>query len=285
MPVHERGYTHWQPTGLRADPAWWVIARRGLSGPLRQRWTMILLFVAMTPAVVRGVTIFIKARAGEMLDLVVGSEWASITAGGFLAFVETQRFFIFLITMILGAGLIARDRRENGLALYFSRPLGLGDYLLGKGLIILGGYLAVTLFPVLVLCLFAYLIDPGAVGLEILLLTPLRLTVFCTLAGASLSLVLLALSSLATRTVLVVVWWAVVIVGGEMVGNIGQALGLDSLQFANVLGHWHNAGSLLLGTDPRLPISPWASLVFCALAVVGALAILRARIRPVEVVS
>ncbi len=285
MPVHERGYTRWQATGLRADPAWWVIARRGLLAVLRYRWLLILLAVAWIPAIVKGAVIYGKAKAGQILELTVGGHWASIAPSGFLVFLEGQRFFVFLLTVILGAGLIARDRRENGLALYFSRPLGLGDYLLGKTLIVLGGYLAVTLAPVLLLCFFAYLIDPGAVGLDLLLWTPLRISLFCLLTGGGLALVLLAFSCLATRTVLVVVWWAVLCLGGEMVGNIGQGLGLASLQYANVLGNWHNAGSLLLGAAPRLPVSPWASLALCLLAVAGALAVLRARIRPVEVVS
>ena len=33
MPVHERGYTHWNPSGARVDPPWLVIARRGLLPP------------------------------------------------------------------------------------------------------------------------------------------------------------------------------------------------------------------------------------------------------------
>lgn len=286
MPIHERGYTRWQSSGLRADPAWWVIARRGLSGPLRHRWTFFLLVIAWFPAVVKGVGIYGKARAGDLIDLVgAAGGWTSITASGFLGFVEGQRFFVFLLTMILGAGLIARDRRENGLALYFSRPLGLVDYLAGKSIVVVGGYLAVTLAPVLLLCLFAYLVVPGADGTSLLLWIPLRMIVFCGLTGAGLASILLALSSLATRTVLVVVWWAVLCMGGEAVGNIGHALGLTSLQYVNFLGHWHNAGTLLMGAEPSLPIAPWSSLVFCVAAVGVALAVLSARIRPVEVVA
>jgi len=235
--------------------------------------------------VVKGGIIFFKAKAGQIIDLAAGGQWTSISAAGFLAFVEGQRFFVFLVTVILGAGLIARDRRENGLALYFARPLGLVDYLAGKSLIVVGGYLAVTLVPVLLLCLFAYLVDPDAAGLELLLLTPLRLMIFCLLAGTGLALAILALSSLGTRTVLVVVWWAVICLGGDAVGGIGEAVGVPGLQYANFLGHWHNAGALLLGADPRLPVSPWASLGLCALSVAVALAVLRTRIRPVEVVT
>jgi ABC-type transport system involved in multi-copper enzyme maturation permease subunit len=285
MPVHERGYVRWRPSGQRAAPAWWVIARRGLGAALQHRWLLLLLAVAWVPAIVKGVIIFIKARAGQFIDLTVGGQWASITPAGFLSFVDGQRFFVFLVLAILGAGLIARDRRENGLALYFARPLDLRDYLAGKTLIVLGGYLAVTLAPAWLLCLFAYLVDPAAVGLELLISTPLRLLVFCLATGAGLGAVVLALSSLATRTVLVVVWWTVLSLGGVAVGGIGQALGLGPLQFANLLGHWHNAGALLLGGAPKLPISPWLSLAVCILLFAGALAILRARIRPVEVVA
>lgn len=285
MPVHERGYVRWQPSGQRAAPAWWVIARRGLGTSLQYRWLLLLLAVAWIPAIVKGVIIFIKARAGQFVDLTIGGQWASITPAGFLAFVEGQRFFVFLVLAVLGAGLIARDRRENGLALYFSRPLTLRDYLAGKLTIVVGGFLAVTLAPAWLLCLFAYLVDPAAVGLELLLGTPLRLLVFCLATGAGLGAIVLALSSLATRTVLVVVWWTVLSLGGVAVGGIGQALGLGALQYGNLLGHWHNAGTLLLGGAPRLPIPPWVSLAICALLLVGALAILRARIRPVEVVT
>ena len=32
MPVYDRGYTHWEPSGRPSYPAWWVIARRGIVG-------------------------------------------------------------------------------------------------------------------------------------------------------------------------------------------------------------------------------------------------------------
>ena len=133
MPVYERGYTHWTcPPQAKVDPPWWVIARRGLLAPLQRRAFLLLLFMAWVPAIVKGSIIYIKARAGQLLDLATGSSWTSIDPAGFLAFVEGQRFIVFLFTTLIGARLIARDRQENGLALYFSRPLSLGDYVAGK---------------------------------------------------------------------------------------------------------------------------------------------------------
>ncbi len=244
----------------------------------------MLLFGSFVPAIVKAVIVFFKAKAGQFMDLAVGGDWTSVTPAGFLSFIEGQRFFVFLITVIVGAGLIARDKRENGLSLYFSRPISLLDYLGGKVLVVLAAYSAVTLVPSLLLCLFAYLVDPTAAGLDLLLLTPLRLLVISVFTGAGLSLVLLSFSALGTRTVLVVVWWAVLCLGGEALGNMGDGIGLDSFQYINFLGHWHNAASLLMSAPARLPVPPVASLAICLALIAGSAMVLRRQIKPVEVV-
>lgn len=284
MPVYERGYTHWTRSAGPIDPPWWVIARRGLLTPLQKRGMLLLLFVAWVPAIVKGGIIYFKARAGELIDLAGGGNWTSIEPAGFLAYVESQRFFVYLFTALVGASLISRDRRDGGLSLYFSRPLTVRDYVVGKALIIIGWYLAVTLVPAWLLCVFAYLVEPAATGMQVLLLTPLRLLVFGAFCGAGISLVLLAFSCLGTRTIYVVVWWTVLFMGTEAVSGLFSLIGARSLQIINFAGNFHNAGTLLFGGSPRLDISPWWSLVVCVAWMTAALVILRRQIRPVEVV-
>ncbi len=284
MPVYDRGYTHWEPSPRQARPAWWIIAKRGITEPLKKRWLLVLLLAAWVPAIVKAVTIYLKLKAGNLADLL-GGGWASIDPGGFLAFMEGQRFFVFVLLAIVGAGLVATDRRDNGLSLYFSRPLGLKAYIGGKSAIIMFFYFMVTLFPVYALCVFAYLIAPEATGLDLLLLTPLRATAYCLLAGASISLVLLAFSSLGKRSIFVMVWWAIMVMGTETIGAIAEGLGENSVQVANFLGQYHNAGSLLFSTPARLEVDPWVSLATLLLWTAGAIWILRRQIRPVEVVS
>jgi len=284
MPVYDRGYTHWEPSGRRANPAWWTIARRGIAVPLKKRWLLVLLLASWVPAIVKAVTIYFKLKAGNMADLI-GGGWTSIDPGGFLAFMEGQRFFVFVLLAIVGAGLVATDRRDNGLSLYFSRPLGLASYIGGKSAIIMFFYFIVTLFPVYALCVFAYVIAPDATGLDLLLLTPLRATVYCVLAGASLSLVLLAFSSLGKRSIFVMVWWAIMVSGTETIGAIAEGLGKDKLQVVNFLGQYHNAGSLLFSTSARLEVNPLVSLATLVLWTAVAVWVLRRQIRPVEVVS
>lgn len=284
MPVYERGYTHWEPSNRRAHPAWWVIAKRGIAQPFKSRWMFVLVMAAWVPAIIKAVMIWVKLKAGDLVDAFSGG-WSSIDPQGFLVYLEQQRWSVFVILAVVGAGLIAADRRDNGLSLYFSRPLGLKSYIGGKGLVILFYYLLVTLFPVYVLCIFAYLIAPDAVGIELLLLTPLRATLYCLLSGISLSLILLAFSSLGTRSLFVMVWWTIMVMGTEALGNIGKGINSTALQAVNFLGNYHNAGAPIFSTGGRLDVSGWVSLLI-VLAMTGwAVFTLYRRIRPVEVVS
>jgi ABC-type transport system involved in multi-copper enzyme maturation permease subunit len=284
MPVYDRGYTHWEPSTGRAWPAWWIIARRGIAEPLRRRWLLLLMILGWVPAIVKGGIIYFKLKAGDIADLL-GGGWTSIEPEGFLSFMEGQRFFVFVFLAIVGAGLVATDRRDNGLSLYFSRPLGLTSYIGGKSLIVIFYYCLVTLFPVYALCIFAYLIAPEAAGLDLLLLTPLRATVYSLLAGGSISLVLLAFSSMGKRSIFVMVWWTIMVSGTETIGAIAEGLGRHSVQAVNFLGQYHNAGSLLFSSSPRLEVNPWLSLLIVLAWTAVAVLVLRNRIRPVEVVS
>lgn len=284
MPVYDRGYTHWEPSAERSFPAWQTIARRGITEPLKSRWLLMLVIGSWIPALVKGTMIYFTIKAGDILDVLSGG-WSSIDPEGFLSFMEGQRFPVFALLAIVGAGLIAGDRRDNGLSLYFSRPLDLKSYVGGKALIIMFYYFVVTLFPTLALCLFSYLIAPEAGAVDLLFLIPLRAVAFCTCTGLSISLVLLAFSSLGKRSLFVMVWWTILVMGTETVQWIAKGLGNTNLQALNFLGNYHNAGAILFGAEARLGVSGWASLAVVLLWTAGAIFVLHHRIRPVEVVS
>lgn len=288
MPVYDRGYTHWEPSGKRAWPAFLVIAKRGISGPLKKRWMLLLLLMGWIPAIVKGGFIYanlkINVDAVKLIDLpAIG--WTSIQPAGFLSYVQQQWYFVFLILAIVGSGLIATDRRDNGLSLYFSRPLGLISYIGGKTLILLFFYCMVTLFPVYALCLFAYFIAPSATGMEMLLVIPLRTTAYCLLTGVSMSLVLLAFSSVGKRSIFVMVWWTILIFGSKTIAGIANGLGKSHWDVVNFLDQYHNAGAVLFSADGKLHVSEGVSFLVILAWTAAALWLLWLRIRPVEVVS
>jgi ABC-2 type transport system permease protein len=284
MPVYDRGYRHWSPSGRRTAPPWWVIARRGIAAPLKRRGFLALLIAAWIPAVVKGALLYFAYRAGGLAKLVPGS-WTAADPPAFFAFIKVQSLAVLIVLAITGAHLITRDREENGLALYFARPLTLADYVLGKGLIILIFFLGVTLLPALALTVFGYLATAGAPGLELLLVTPLRLALHCAVMGASLSLVLLALSASGRRTVFVVIAWALLMAGTPGVARIVALFAGPVAYLVDFPAQYQQAGSVLFGAKPPLEYSPAISWLAIALYTGIAWIVLRRRIRPVEVVS
>lgn len=284
MPVYERGYRHWEPSGRAAAPPWWVIARRGILAPLRRRRFLFLLLLAWVPAIVKGTILYFSYQAGDLLKMLGGS-WTDIDAAGFFAFIERQETFVMILLAIVGSPLVTLDRQENGHALYFARPLTLFDYVAGKGLIALFYVLIVTLAPVLLLAVYGYLVTAGATGMDMLLLTPLRATAFCLFAGASLSLVLLALSAAGRRTVFVVLGWLLLFVGTPAISRILTLFGGSWMRLLDFPAQYYHAGSVLFGAPGRLDYPPLVSWVLVLAWTAGAWLLLRQRIRPVEVVS
>ncbi len=284
MPVYERGYRHWEPSGRRTAPPWWAIARRGIVEPLRSRRFLPLLLLAWVPAIVKGAILYFSYRAGRLADLLGGS-WTSVAAPGFFNFLEKQRWIVLIVTAVVGAGLIARDRQENGLALYFARPVRLREYVAGKGLIILFYFFAVTLLPALALAVYGYLVTAGSTGLDLLILTPLRTLLFSALMGVSLSLVMLALSALGRRTVFVAMGWLLLFMGTEAVGKLLALFGGPWMKVVDFPGQYYNAGSALFGAKPPLGYPALVSWALVAGWTALACWLLARRIRPVEVVS
>lgn len=284
MPVYERGYKHWEHSGRRAAPPWWVIARRGIMEPLKGRRFLALLVLGWIPAIVKGGILYFTYKAGDLARLL-GNTWADIESPGFFVFLEKQKYFVVILMTVIGAQLIAKDRRDNGLALYFARPLTLVDYVAGKTGVVLFYYFMATLFPVIAVSIFGYLVTSGETGLQMLVLIPLRAVVFCTATGVSLSLVLLALSSLGTRAVYITVGWILLCLGTEHLATILVHFNDDWMRIIDFLFQYHNAGAWLFGAQTNGDLSPIVSGVMVVFYTLVAAGVLRRRIRPVEVVE
>ena len=94
--------------------------------------------------VVQAVRLYISANFAQLALLAP-------TAETFRQFLEQQDFFVFVITIYVGAGLIANDRRANALQIYLSKPLTRAEYVLGKLAILMSFLALVTWLPAIVL--------------------------------------------------------------------------------------------------------------------------------------
>ncbi len=109
----------------RTGATWWVIARAGVMERLRERKFLGLLLVAWGPFIVRAVQLYVAANYSQ-------ASFLAPSAGTFREFLSQQSLFVFFITLYVGSGLIANDRRANALQIYLSKPLTRVEYVVGK---------------------------------------------------------------------------------------------------------------------------------------------------------
>src|SRR5262249_58736949 len=105
---------------------------------------LALLLFALAPFIVRAVQLWISSNYPQASILAPSAET-------FRQFLEQQSFFVFVITIYVGAGLIANDRRANALQTYLPQPLIRSEYILGKLSLLFVFLLLVTLVPALLL--------------------------------------------------------------------------------------------------------------------------------------
>jgi ABC-2 type transport system permease protein len=125
MPIHDQGYRRYGGRRIPHGGRWWVIARAGIAERVRQRRLLALLVFAWLPFLVRAVQMYIATNFQQ-------ASFLAPTADTFREFLNQQGFFIFFVTIFVGSGLLADDRRANALQIYLSKPLTRIEYVTGK---------------------------------------------------------------------------------------------------------------------------------------------------------
>ena len=120
MPIHDQGYRRYGGTRAAVGRAWQVIAGAGIRSIVAKRAFIALMLFAWAPFVVRAVQIYVSANFQQAAFLAPKGET-------FREFLDQQGVFVFFVTIWVGAGLIANDRRANALQLYLSKPLSAAE--------------------------------------------------------------------------------------------------------------------------------------------------------------
>jgi ABC-type transport system involved in multi-copper enzyme maturation permease subunit len=155
--VREKGYYHWDGRLEERRFNWWPITRTGIMLAFKKKGFRFLFAGAFLPGVVFLAFIYISENLESLKSMIGGSNrLISVTPGSFKFFFTFGPFLFLMIMMLVfaGSGLIADDLKHNSLQIYFSRPLGKRDYLLGKMAVVLFFILIVTLVPGLLVFIF-----------------------------------------------------------------------------------------------------------------------------------
>jgi ABC-2 type transport system permease protein len=148
-----------------------------------------VLLVAWLPFLVRGIQIYASANFQQVAFLAPTPEM-------FREFLNQQEVLIFIVSIVIGSGLIADDKRANALQIYLSKPLTRLEYIIGKLTTLAAVLTFVTWVPAMLLLVLQMLFAGSTKFLaEHLFLIP-AITLFAAVQVFVSSFAMLALSSL-----------------------------------------------------------------------------------------
>jgi len=279
VPIHDQGYRRYGGDKVANGRAWLVIAGAGLRTFLARRVFLGLLLLSWTPFFARALQIYASANLPQ-------ASFLALTPETFLEFLEQQGIFVFFITVYVGSGLIANDRRANALQIYLSKPLTRTEYVLGKLAVLMTFLLLVTWIPGLLLLLvqvlfagsFRFLID------NLYLFPAITLVAFIGTSVAAASM--LALSSLSNSSRYVGILYASLIFFSQaLFGVLRFVTGGSNIAWISIQANLSQMARAIF-RQPLQYDTPWpVSLLMLFLLIVLAGVVLEKRVRAVEVVA
>jgi len=280
VPIYEQTYRRYEAREPLRKVRFWPITREALRLILSRRWFLGLLAVAWLPFLVRIIHIYVVTRFPEANRVL------PVDGRLFGEYLSQQLIFALFVTIFAGAGLVANDLRTGAILVYLSRPLTRRDYVAGKLLVIVALNLAITLVPGLLLYLIALALAPDQfVKWELAWIGP-AIVLYSFVISLVLSLIALAVSSLSKSARVAGLGFFGLLMGLELVHSVlREAFDRPEAALLSIMTGLQTIGRALFGITDRtfaLPW-PWAALVLAAVCL-GCLAVLRARVRAVEIV-
>ena len=279
MPIHDQSYRRY--AGGRALPgrAWTVIARAGIMQMVRKRSFLGLLLFAWLPFIVRAVQVYIAANFPQASMLAP-------TAATFREFLEQQDFFVFIVTIYVGAGLISNDRRANALQIYLSKPLMRAEYIAGKAAILFTFLMLVTFLPAILLLVLQVMFAGSFTFMRNNLFLFPAITVASLLQVIVASFTILALSSLSKSSRYVGILYAGIIFFTAAIYHAMMAItGSTKLAYLSLTANLTQVVDVIFRVQPRYA-TPWQVSLIVILGLVAlSISVLERRVRGVEVVT
>jgi len=279
-PIHDQSYRRYKGERRPVGHAWRVIAADGIRQMLAKRAFLALLLVAWIPVIVRIVQMYIATTVPQ------ASAFLSITPDTFRDFLEQQSVFVFFMTIYVGAGLIANDRRANALQIYLSKPMLRMEYIGGKLLVLVTFLSFVTLVPswLLILMQMALSGSTAFIKANLFLIPAVTLSSLIIIGVASFTM--LALSSLSKSSRFVAVMYTgAIFFTAALYGALSLIFGSTRVAWVSIGANLEQVIDVIFRKAPRYEVpTVICAMVLLALVVVS-ISVLERRVRGVEVVS
>ena len=284
MPIHDLSYTHWSGQRRDTSPVW-VLARAQLRAVLQRRAVRFLLLVAGIFTLVWIAMIYLESHALRSGPLSQLAGVLEVDAASFRTFFVRQRLVHLLLCLAL-ADLIAIDRRHRALQIYLSRPLDGRDYVVAKWLAVAAVLSCATWIPGLLLIAIKSILRGDVAWLAASPWLPLAVLAYGACVAVPLGFLTLALSSLSRSARQASAALFAVLVLATAAGQALAALThQDVWHLLSIQTCLDHVASAVFATSPPTSLPVWASLGALAAVTAIAIAILRARIRAVDIVG
>ena len=287
--VREKGYSHWDGRLCERRFPWWPITRTGIQLAFRKKRFKVLFAGAFIPAFVFLAGLYISERLEDFKTIIQGSDRLLNIGPKYFSTYFANGGLLFLIVLVLAfgaGGLIADDLKHNSLQLYFSRPLGKKDYLLGKMSVVGFFVLVFTAVPGLVLIIFK-LIFAGSFKFFLQYpWLPLSVLGFSALLTVFLAFYILLLSALSknSRYVFILIF-GTYIFSNVAFGILQSIFRTPYMALFSIPVNLQQVGAFVFGQKPPHNVpAVWSFAVLAAICGLSA-AVLDRKIRSVEVIK
>ena len=241
-----------------AAMAWWPVARVGLKLVMKRWIFKAFLGLGLMNFLFFSSMIYFLAdlkKRGLPQGAIEFARNFAFTGNGeaYRNFIFAQNIVVMLLLAVSGTVLVSNDFRFRSLTFYLSKPLGRGQYFLGKlaATSLLVGML--TLLPCLVLFIeyglfsdsFDYFSESGHIFFAIL--------GYGLLVSIGMSVILLGVAALLQRTISIVMVWGLIFVFLPGITTLLR-VGTDT-RYWGMLDFWgllSQLGDLFFGVNPQL---------------------------------
>ena len=280
MPIHDQSYRRYKGGRAALGRGWIVIATTGVKSMIRKRAFIGVLLFGWIQFIVRAVQIYLATNIPQAAILAP-------TAETFRDFLEKQDFFVFIVTIYVGAGLIANDRRANALQIYLSKPLLRSEYIAGKAAILFTFLALVTWVPAILLLFIQVMFAGSFTFMRANLFLFPAITVASLLQVLLATFTMLAFSSLSKSSRYVAMLYAGILFFSQAIYGAMYAItgGSTTFSYLSFGANLTQVVDVIFRLTPRYA-TPWqVSLTVIVALIALSISVMERRVRGVEVVT
>jgi ABC-type transport system involved in multi-copper enzyme maturation permease subunit len=279
MPIHDQGYRRYLGTRDAIGRSWRVMTRAGVMSVVSKRVFLGMMLFAWAPFVVRVVQFYFATTLAQASFLAPSGET-------FREFLDQQGIWVFFVTIYVGAGLIANDRRANALQLYLSKPMTSAEYIAGKLAILFIFLVAVTFLPAILLLITQALLAGNLTFTRNNLYLVPAITLYSLAQVLLAATTMLALSSLSKSSRFVAVMYAgLFFFTTALFQTLRGITGRSTFAWLSPGAALQQLGDVIFRLEPRYQLSPAIAALAVLVMIAGSIIILMRRVRGVEIVT